>query len=77
MSQRDTAPRADLTIKALLDAYPDAAAVLLRHGMACVGCVMGRFETLSEAAREYGLEPRALLAELRSVASDFRAGGDS
>ena len=77
MSQRDTAPCADLTIHALLDAHPDAGAVLLRHGMACVGCVMARFETLAEAAREYGLEAGALLAELRSVASDSPTSSDS
>jgi hybrid cluster-associated redox disulfide protein len=55
------------TIESLLAMRPDAATVLLRHGMACVGCVMARFETLAEAAREYRLDPRELLKELRAA----------
>lgn len=52
------------TIEAVLDARPRAAGVLVRHGMACVGCVMARFETLAEAAREYHLNVSSLLNEL-------------
>ena len=60
---------AELTIEALLSARPGAASVLLRHGMACVGCAMARFETLADAAREYRLDLSALVAELRLEAS--------
>jgi hybrid cluster-associated redox disulfide protein len=56
---------AELTIETLLSTRPGAAEVLLRHGMACVGCAMARFETLAEAAREYRLDLSALVAELR------------
>ena len=57
---------ARLTIERLLSARPRAATVLLRHGMACVGCPMARFETLTEAAREYRLELSELIHEVRS-----------
>jgi hybrid cluster-associated redox disulfide protein len=53
------------TIEALLITRPEAARILLRNGMACVGCVMAPFETVAEAAREYRLDLRSLLNELR------------
>ena len=55
---------ADWTVDTLLAKRPEAADVLLRHGMACVGCVMARFETVAEAARVYRLDLRSLLREL-------------
>jgi hybrid cluster-associated redox disulfide protein len=60
-------PGADSTVQAVLDARPDAARVLLRHGMACVGCTMAPFETMAEAAREYGVDLPSLLRELRRL----------
>lgn len=65
-------PEADWTIDALLQARPGAARILLRHGMACVGCAMARFETVAEAAREYHVELGGLLKELRGVKRDRR-----
>jgi len=60
-------PQPDWTIDAVLDAHPGAAQILVRHGMACVGCVMARFETLADAAREYRIPLKSLLKELRSI----------
>ena len=60
-------PNAHWTIDTLLEARPNAARILMRHGMACVGCVMARFETLAEAAREYRLDLACLLEELEGV----------
>jgi hybrid cluster-associated redox disulfide protein len=63
-----TTPNLDAhqTIESLLARHPQAARVLLKHGMACVGCTMARFETLAEAAREYRVDLRALLNDLRA-----------
>ena len=58
---------ADWTVETLLANWPEAADVLLRHGMACVGCVMARFETVAEAAHVYHLDLRSLLNELRET----------
>ena len=60
-------PQADMTIAQLLETDPGTAAVLLRHGMACPGCAMAPFETLAEAAREYGEDLPVLLAALREL----------
>jgi hybrid cluster-associated redox disulfide protein len=72
MKRSSASPDPGWTIDSLLDHYPRAASVLLRHGMACVGCAMAPFETLADAAREYRLDPAEILAELRR---DERRGG--
>jgi hypothetical protein len=41
-----------------------ATAVMLRCGMACPGCAMAPFMSLSEAAAAYGLSVDWLLSEL-------------
>jgi hybrid cluster-associated redox disulfide protein len=51
-------------VASLLAEIPQAVAVFLRHGMACVGCSMAKFETLQDAARIYGLDPESLLNEM-------------
>jgi hybrid cluster-associated redox disulfide protein len=55
----------DWTMEALLDARPEAMHVLLRHGMACIGCAMAPFETVVEAAREYDLDLSSFIDELQ------------
>jgi hybrid cluster-associated redox disulfide protein len=65
-------PNPDATIADLLDAHPAAAAVLLRRGMACVGCTMSPFETVAEAAREYRINLNSLLEELSMACNGGR-----
>jgi hypothetical protein len=36
--------------------------------MHCVGCAVGPFHTVADAAHQYGLEAPSLLAELRAAA---------
>lgn len=45
--------------------HPAAVRVFLDRRMACPGCDMAPFETVEEAARNYGIDPQRLLAELR------------
>lgn len=51
----------------LMAAWPQVIPLLLERGMACVGCGMARFETLSDAAGVYELDLRGLLADLSRV----------
>jgi hybrid cluster-associated redox disulfide protein len=59
-----------LTIAQILARWPAAIPIFLRHGTACVGCVMAPFETLDEVVAIYGLDRARLLAELQAVAGD-------
>jgi hybrid cluster-associated redox disulfide protein len=58
----------DVTVSRLLASQPAAAAVFVRHGMACVGCAMAPFDTLADAAAAYGLALQAFLADLAHAA---------
>jgi hybrid cluster-associated redox disulfide protein len=65
-------PTIDTTIAELLQEWPAARVVLAKRGMACVGCAMARFETVSEAARAYGFDAARLIDDVRRA--DRRAG---
>jgi hybrid cluster-associated redox disulfide protein len=53
-----------MLVEELLAAWPQTAAVFFRHRMACVGCAMSRFESVTEVAEVYGLVPERFLSEL-------------
>lgn len=59
------APTIDTTIGELLQQWPEARVVLAKRGMACVGCAMARFETVTDAARAYGFDAARLIDEVR------------
>jgi hybrid cluster-associated redox disulfide protein len=48
----------------VLTRWPGSAAVFLRYGMACPGCVMAPMMTFEEAAAAYGIDPACLGAEI-------------
>jgi len=55
---------ADSTIYDLLKAKPDAAEILFKFGMGCVGCAIARGETLREAAEAHGVPIAELMNAL-------------
>lgn len=66
-------PTIHTTMADLLAGWPSARAPLTRHGMACLGCPMARFETLGEAAAAYGVNARTLLREVTGISPTLRA----
>jgi hybrid cluster-associated redox disulfide protein len=48
----------------VLAGNPVAARVFIARRMGCVGCAFAPFETISEAARAYGIEPGDLARSL-------------
>lgn len=62
----------DMTVDEALAQWPELSRVFLRHQMACAGCAMAPFETLSDVARAYGLSSARLLKELRAKLPDER-----
>jgi hybrid cluster-associated redox disulfide protein len=51
----------------VLRRWPDTLPVFLRYRLACVGCVMARFERLAEVPRIYGLEEQGFLSEVQQA----------
>ncbi len=61
----NTSPLATLSVAELLECYPRAASLFLRHRMACVGCDIAAFHTAAEAAAIYGMDAEQFLQELQ------------
>jgi hybrid cluster-associated redox disulfide protein len=57
---------ADLTIRELLTRRPEMTRVFLGLRMSCVGCPISKFETVRDAARNYGRDPEMLLKLLEN-----------
>lgn len=79
-TDRQTSLRADLmelTIEDLLLRWPQTAVVFQQHNMACVGCAVASFYTITEAASVYGLSPEQFADELAaSIKHGISAGQD-
>ncbi len=56
-----------LSVAELLSEHPECIPLFLGKHMACVGCQMAPFDTLADAARNYGLPDEDFLAEVRAV----------
>ena len=60
-------PIEDLSVKEIMDRWPGTVPLFIRHGLKCVGCPIGPFHTLDDAAREHGHDAAALLLEITGV----------
>jgi hybrid cluster-associated redox disulfide protein len=50
-----------LTVKELLDRYPQALPAFMRLRLLCVGCPTEAFHTLADVAREYDIDINDLI----------------
>jgi len=57
----------DMPIGEIMQKYPVAVEVFLRHGLMCFGCVVARFENLEQGALAHGIDVEALLEDLNAV----------
>lgn len=56
----------DMVISDILKNKPEAAEILMRNGMGCLGCPSAQMETLEQAAAVHGMNVEDLLAELNA-----------
>jgi hybrid cluster-associated redox disulfide protein len=65
----------DLVVRQIMERWPGTMAVFIDHGMHCVGCPIGVFHTLADAAEEHGI-PLGLLEKdvIAAIAGAVRAG---
>ncbi|WP_427337736.1 DUF1858 domain-containing protein [Caloranaerobacter sp. DY30410] len=54
----------DMLIGEILRVKPEAAEILLRFGMGCLGCPSSQMESLEQAAMVHGINLEELLKEL-------------
>lgn len=55
---------ADSTILELIQEKPEAADILMRFGMGCLGCAIGSGESIRQAAAAHGIPLDELVAAL-------------
>ena len=60
----------NITVKELLDHYPQVLQVFLDIGLLCVGCPTEAFHTLADVAREYRLDLDQLRRRLYKAIED-------
>ncbi len=65
MQNHDIHP--EMAISELLSRWPQAIPVFQKHKMACVGCSMSDFETVSSAAEIYQLSLGTFIEELHEA----------
>ena len=53
-----------MSFSEIMEKNPDAAEVLFRSGMHCIGCGMAAMETLEQGALMHGLDPDKLVKEI-------------
>lgn len=56
-----------ITVKHLLNRWPEASQVFFKRRMACVGCSLSAFDTLVDAARNYRLPVEQIIEEIAAV----------
>jgi hybrid cluster-associated redox disulfide protein len=68
MQNHDIPP--EMAISELLKRWPQVIPVFHKHKMACVGCSMSDFETVSSAAEIYRLSLGSFLDELQEAVNN-------
>jgi hybrid cluster-associated redox disulfide protein len=58
---------ADMTVERVLVRWPETADVFGRHNMACIGCPVAPFYSVSEAAAVYKLPVADFVTELEEA----------
>ena len=56
-----------ITVKKLLDRYPQLLQLFMDLGLLCIGCPVEAFHTLADVAREYHLDLNQLLQRIDTV----------
>ncbi|MBE0580677.1 DUF1858 domain-containing protein [Devosia sp.] len=65
----------DLSVKEIMDRWPRTASAFIARRMHCVGCPIGPFHTLADAAMEHQLDAAELLEVVQREARAGQAPG--
>jgi len=57
----------DITVKALLDCYPELLRMFIDMKLMCVGCPAEAYHTLADVSREYSLDLYQLLQDIYKI----------
>lgn len=55
----------DSNIMEVVQNYPKAAEIFMKHGLPCVGCAAAQFEKISDVVAEFGIDGEKLVEEIK------------
>jgi hybrid cluster-associated redox disulfide protein len=67
MSAKEEKITKDMTIREVINKYPETILVFSRYNIGCVGCFAAAFEKVEDIAKIHGTDLNELLKELNSV----------
>jgi hybrid cluster-associated redox disulfide protein len=54
----------DMTIKEVIDTYPETAMVFMKYNVGCIGCLAASFEKVKDIATVHGIDIKVLVKDL-------------
>jgi hybrid cluster-associated redox disulfide protein len=57
----------DMTIKEVIDTYPETAMVFMKYNVGCIGCLAASFEKVKDIATVHGIDIKALVKDLNAI----------
>jgi hybrid cluster-associated redox disulfide protein len=57
----------DMTIKEVIDKYPESAMVFMKYQVGCIGCLAASFEKVKDIATVHGIDIKALVKDLNTA----------
>ncbi len=60
----------DMSIKEVVDKYPQSIQVFMMHGLGCVGCAIANFENIEQGALAHGIDIDKLIEDLNKAVEE-------
>jgi hybrid cluster-associated redox disulfide protein len=57
----------DMTIKEVIDKYPETAMVFMKYNVGCISCLAASFEKVKDIATVHGINIKALIKDLNAA----------
>jgi len=57
----------DMTIKEVIDNYPETAMVFMKYNVGCIGCLAASFEKVKDIATVHDIDIKALVKDLNQA----------
>ena len=57
----------DMSFSEVLEKYPETAAVMMKHGLHCVGCHVAAFETVEQGCAAHGMKEEDIKKMLKEM----------
>lgn len=57
----------EMTIKEVIDTYPETVKVFMNYNIGCIGCLAASFEKVKDIATVHGIDIKALVKDLNGA----------